>query len=405
VCQNFANKLKENRNINFHKCFEIILKDNRCEVNAEDDIGCSPLHYTVKYRNDAATIALLKRGAFINEESIFGKSPIDEISRSALEAFLDECISTRDKKLNDVHIDYNFLITPNRNRFQDSADKDGFCKEISPLKRITENEELRSLVTHPVLSSFLFLKWSKLSFLFYTNLALFSFFMITFIIFIVLCQSVAHEKRDEHPYFQIFKVLSYLQLVILMIREFLQCFLSYRHYFKSLMNWFEIALIILAWVVFLLSENFSHQNQRILRAVLILFSAFELIQIIGTLPILSISTHMVMLKRVSITFLKSIALYSILLISFGLCFFMLFGESHEDQKNDPSNDTMILTSPVMDETMYNESTNTFKDVPDIPEGQNDFASFRYPGIAILRVFVMLTGKIDDYFALIYSCII
>ncbi|KAL7015447.1 hypothetical protein ACKWTF_016460 [Chironomus riparius] len=393
VCQNFANKLKENRNINFHKCFEMILKDNRCEVNAEDDIGCSPLHYTVKYRNDAATIALLKRGAFINEESIFGKTPIDEISKSTLEAFLDECICTRDKKMNDIHIDYNFLITPNRNRFQDSADKDGFCKEISPLKRLSENEELKSLVTHPVISSFLFLKWSKLSFLFYTNLILFSFFMSTFIMFIVLCQSVPHDLRDEHPTFNIFKVLSYVQLIILMIREFLQCFLSYRHYFKSLMNWFEIALITLAWVVFLLSENFNHQDQRILRAVLILFSAFEFLQIVGTLPILSVSTHMVMLKRVSITFLKSIALYSILLFSFGLCFFMLFGESHVDQK-DAANETIILSSDDIYESMSNDSLNMPSDVPDVPEGKSDFASFRYPGIAIVRVFVMLTGEFD-----------
>lgn len=50
VCLNFANKLKDNRNINFQKCFDMIIKDKRCEVNAEDDIGCSPLHYTVKYR-------------------------------------------------------------------------------------------------------------------------------------------------------------------------------------------------------------------------------------------------------------------------------------------------------------------------------------------------------------------
>lgn len=49
VCQNFAMRNKENKNINFQKCFDLIIKDSRCEINAEDDIGCSPLHYTVSH--------------------------------------------------------------------------------------------------------------------------------------------------------------------------------------------------------------------------------------------------------------------------------------------------------------------------------------------------------------------
>lgn len=47
VCQNFAMRSKENKNVNYQKCFDLIIKDQRCEINAEDDIGCSPLHYTV----------------------------------------------------------------------------------------------------------------------------------------------------------------------------------------------------------------------------------------------------------------------------------------------------------------------------------------------------------------------
>lgn len=48
---------------------------------------------------------------------------------------------------------------------------------------------------------------------------------------------------------------------------------------------------------------------------------------------------MVMLKRVTITFFKSIALYSILLLSFGLVFYSLYGEDKalkEKQMNDTS---------------------------------------------------------------------
>ena len=381
ICQNFATKAKDNRNVDFHKCFDMVLKDSRCDPNSEDDLGCSPLHYTVRYKNDAATIALLKKGAYINEESNFGKTPIDEISYATFEKFLDECISTNvrsDKKIPDIQIDYNFLIAPNRNREVDSADKDGFCKEISTLKRISDNEELRVLVNHPVLSSFLFLKWSKLSFLFYTNLAVFSIFMIFFVAFIVLCQSEAFKNEDPGLGYKALEIVSVVSIVILMVRELFQFLLSYKHYIRNPMNWFEIVLIVLAWIVFLRIESFDNENQRLLRAILILFAAFEFLQIVGTLPFLSVSTHMVILKRVSITFLKSIALYSILLLSFGLSFFMLFGDDQNvDERSERS---------TKNETELENKTKG--------DTGSDYSKFKSPGISIVRVFVMLTGEFD-----------
>lgn len=382
ICQNFATKTKENRNVDFLKCFEMVLKDSRCDPNAEDDLGCSPLHYTVRYKNEMATIALLKKGAYINEESNFGKTPIDEIPRSTFEKFLDQCITTslrNDKKIQDIQIDYNFLIAPMRNREIDSADKDGYCMEIASLKRIADNDELRSLVNHPVISSFLFLKWSKLSFLFYTNLAFFSIFMAAFIIFIVLCQYLPKEKREDDLVYQIFEKISFMSIWLLIVRELFQCALSYRHYFRNPMNWFEVVLIVLSWIVYTSIDKFGDENQRSLRAVLILSAAFEFLQIVGTLPFLSVSTHMVILKRVSITFLKSIALYSILLLSFGLSFFMLFG----DNANQP-----------LPERTKREANVENQCCPACGEEDNDFKSFKSPGISILRTFVMLTGEFD-----------
>lgn len=390
ICQNFAGKAKENKNVSFQKCFDFVLKDARCDPNAEDDLGCSPLHYTVRYKNEAATIALLKKGAFLNEESSFGKTPIDEISLGTLERFLNECISTNlrgDKKIQDIQIDYNFLIAPNRNRETDSSDKDGYFPEISSLKRISDNEELRSLVNHPVLSSFLFLKWSKLSFLFYTNLVVFSIFMVAFIIFIVLCQYIKKDERDDSWMYLTFEKLSFVSIWMLMVREFFQLILSYKHYLKSPMNWFEIFLIVLSWIVYSpidsLKLNLDAEDKRILRATLILCAAFEFLQIIGTLPFLSVSTHMVILKRVSITFFKSIALYSILLLSFGLSFFMLFGGNHSGESK-PIDNPCNLTAEELNGTRITNDE----------EEDNGFKNFQNPGISIVRAFVMLTGEFD-----------
>lgn len=137
-----------------------------------------------------------------------------------------------------------------------------------------------------MLSSFLFLKWSKLSFLFYTNLAIFSVFMISFMLFIVLSQSIPVSKRKDNFYYIVCRFFSFVLLWVLMFRELCQLILSYKHYVKSLINWFEVALIVLAWIVMTDIIN-TDEYQRILRAVLILFAAFEFLNIIGNLPILS----------------------------------------------------------------------------------------------------------------------
>lgn len=286
-----------------------------------------------------------------------------------------------------------------------------FCKEISPLKRITENEELRNLITHPVLSSFLFLKWSKLSFLFYTNLLIFSIFMISFLLFIVFSQTFSIEEREKFYSFKAFKFLSFLFLWILILRELCQLILSWRHYFKNVINWFEIALILLAWIV--LSDEINTYNyQRELRAVLILFAAFEFLNIIGNLPILSVSTHMVMLKRVTITFFKSIALYSILLLSFGLVFYSLYGEDQVLREKNPKDERNSIFEHIdienekkaienQKEATISGLSSRFGDFegsgspipPPQSEGESDFKTFRTPLVAILRTLVMLTGKL------------
>lgn len=209
-----------------------------------------------------------------------------------------------------------------------------------------------------------------------------------------MSQTMPFEERDKSFVFQLFKFFTFVLLWVLILREVCQLILSYEHYVKSLINWFEIGLIVLAWVV--LSdyiEVYSYQRQ--LRAVLILFAALEFLNIIGNLPILSVSTHMVMLKRVTITFFKSIALYSILILSFGLVFFSLYGEDQILKEKDPEDEQNMkfeqkpveelnITSRFGDEGCFCPTAES--------EPVSNFTNFRTPGIALVRTLIMLTGE-------------
>lgn len=365
VCHHFRIDSNNNKSIDYQKCFNLVVE--QCDVNEKDDQGCTPLHYAIRYRNDEAIKKLLEKSSYIGTKNNFGETPIDDVNREVFEEFLDSCVTANVKRSGDeehaVTIDYNFLMAPKNSRSDDE-----FRQEIAPLQNIANNSELRPLILHPVLSSFLYLKWSKLRLLFYGNFLLFSIFMVSFIIFIVLCQSIPAAQRNESASYCFFFVLSVISLIILMLREMFQCILSFRNYIKSPINWFEIVLIILGWTVLLQSnEEDPNAHQRIIRAVTILFAAYEFLQLVGTLPILSISTHMVILKKVAATFLKSIALYSILLLAFAMSFYTLFGGKNDEGR-------MVEVAKPNDTEKASDCCKNDDD-----NDADEFNSFGYPG--------------------------
>lgn len=366
VCHNFGLESKNER-VDHQKCFYLVL--DHCDVNATDHHGCTPLHYAVRYQNDEAVQELLKKSSYIGTKNSLGETAIDDMNREVFEEFLNDCVTTNvrrsDSDEQEIIIDYNFLKPPKTSKANSE-----YRPEIEALQNIVENSELRPLICHPVLSSFVLLKWSKLVWPFYINLAAFSCFMVSLILFIVLSQYLPAADRKDNVLYFLSYFISIIGIVILMLREIFQCILSPKHYLKSPINWFEIALIVLAWIVLLqpTDDNSDDGTRRILRAVTILFAAYEFLQLAGTLPILSVSTHMVILKKVAITFLKSIALYSIVLFAFALSFYTLFGGKRKDET---------------------DQSKTDKD-----DDNDEFNSFGYPGIAIIKTFVMLTGEFD-----------
>lgn len=372
VCHHFGTENNDNKSINYQKCFELVV-DHCVDVNEKDNQGCTPLHYAVRYRNDEAIKCLLEKSCYIGAKNGFGETAIDDINREVFENFLDSCVTANVKRTgeeeHEVTIDFNFLMAPKGLKREDE-----FRQEIAPLQNIADNSELRPLILHPVLSSFLYLKWSKLRLLFYGNFLLFSIFMLSLIVYIVLCQSIPAAQRNDSSAYCFFYILSMISLILLMLREIFQGILSLHNYMKSPMNWFEIILIILGWTVLLQSNDKDPDDyQRIIRAVTILFAAYEFLQLVGTLPILSISTHMVILKKVATTFLKSIALYSILLLAFAMTFFTLFGKKNEEK--------------MMEEAAVKSKAGKDSDCckQDDDNDADEFNSFGYPGEVIFNL--------------------
>jgi len=95
---------------------------------------------------------------------------------------------------------------------------------------------------------------------------------------------------------------------------------SYRRYLFNVENMMESSLIILTYT--LMFAPLSPLSTKLVSALILLFSWFEVVLLIGGHP--RLSTYISMFGRISFNFTKFLSLFLSLIISFGLCFFIMF---------------------------------------------------------------------------------
>lgn len=153
---------------NRRKCFELIIADKRCNseiINQADDVKKVPLHYSCKLGCDEISKELLRRGAYIGHECV-----TNFIQKNVLEEFLDDrikCSGDINDKDFEVSIDYRFLSPPDKTKL-----------EISAPHFLATNSLLRNFILHPVISTFVLLKWKKINFIVYINVLIYFGFLL-----------------------------------------------------------------------------------------------------------------------------------------------------------------------------------------------------------------------------------
>lgn len=389
------------------KCFDLLMAHPKCNrhlINAHDEVGLPAIYYSVRYKNDYVTIQLLKNGAYIG-------TVISGMRKSLLEEFLDSTITTNHRFSDDedleIKIDYTFLSPPFKDlgitkkrakkpKVQETAitmpkspehvkilscpSHDQYQAEVKPLIKIAENNELQHFLGHPTISSFILLKWEKISFLVYINLLLIVMFMLSFIPFSVLCQTIPEDEKSSSIVYIFFQVLSFISLSLLIIREATQAMLSLKQYILSSSNWIDICLMGSALVILIFESQITNHVSRLLRTCIIMLAAAEYFNMLGMVPILSISIHTKMFKKVCVTFSKSLAFYSMMILAFAFSFFTLQGDK--------------FSKDIIKYQLYGPDNST-NDIPVTNATRNErFNNFYTVGSSIIKSFVMLTGELE-----------
>ena len=164
-----------------------------------------------------------------------------------------------------------------------------FSGGFQSLEKIIDSENLRTFITHPVLSTFINLKVRKYRLIF--NLNFFIFIVLYMIPFFLLLTLIPFKKfytdlfeeygesymRNNRTYYKLFGMTRpelfdlpyyacYIATIYLTLRECLQLFVvcnSFKDYFKKKSNQFEIILIGLSWFILYGLKNFSASDTKI----------------------------------------------------------------------------------------------------------------------------------------------
>ena len=146
---------------NYDKCLELILN---CEdvswsslINKQDRLGNTALHYAVKFWDQHTVIKLLLKGANLGLRNKRGEAPISKILPSTIETILNQhCIQYEGNPTHEefkVTFNYDFLAPPQ-------------TKVTAVISSISRSDDHQHLLKHPVINSFLELKWRSFSLLY-----------------------------------------------------------------------------------------------------------------------------------------------------------------------------------------------------------------------------------------------
>jgi ankyrin repeat protein len=310
----------------------------KVDIENRDRRGNTALYIAVERGFRDRAKLLLSEGADVR---VFerGSKILLSASLSIVKELLGDCLQSNDKPLTSIDLQLKLKYRP--------------LNKIVP--RIAESERHGDLLKHPVMSSFLILKWENLRFVFLIDVAFYLTFLVFLTTYILYSEpntlndgGAANNTTDPFSFNdsnltsgmnesnflpqlersnQFFLWLFLMALLFLLTsREIAQLLVHRWVYVQSPENWLEIFLIIATFIScsgVADGMKIKHHSS----AFALLLGWFELLLLLGRLPLLSIQQKM--FSRVSRTFLRYMMGYFPLLIAFALSFHILFKESAE----------------------------------------------------------------------------
>ena len=318
-------------NKKLESCFNLLLGKGffkNGSIEDQDSLGNTPFSIAVARGNRGRIILMLDTESGYTASAHMGQI-LQSSNKSLLEAILYDCFESNNEPAYSeelmVKIKFHALIN---------------------MMNFDVVSHHKDLLKYSIIAVVLNLLWKKLKYVYFLNMVLYVIFLVfltTYVLFSELCNlqcntgvaNIANDllshndsnvtcgMSDEWRYntSQFLRYSLMILLGFLCIREGCQLLVDHKDYIKSKEKWIALLLII---VTFTSCSGIveSIEVSRHLFAIAILLGWFELVLLLGRLPQLSV--QMEMFKTVSLTFLRFMAGYIVLILAFALSFYIIF---------------------------------------------------------------------------------
>eukprot|EP00092_Neocalanus_flemingeri_P000315 GFUD01000337.1.p1 GENE.GFUD01000337.1~~GFUD01000337.1.p1 ORF type:complete len:560 (+),score=128.32 GFUD01000337.1:393-2072(+) len=276
-------------------------------------------------------------------------------------------------------------------------------------KRSEHNEAFTNLIKHPVIASFIALKWKKTKWYFYTTSLIFMSFLLFYSVFIiylfnrpeVYCSKLEkllseknskgilfpednsgtkqeinecerHQARiskkflaDFDDNFIVCEVLFLTFFIFLSAMEIYQAIKLKRQYFKELENYIEWVVLISALITMMFKEIILQSNWeaaviRGIAAVGICAAWLELIFIIGRYPFRG-GDFSIMFYNIIKKLVRYVISMFLMIIGFAFAFMVVNYGHNQDSFENPIKSTMMTLTMALGEFNFEDMYNTFKE--------------------------------------------
>lgn len=384
--------LRQNQDI--LKCFLDLPPESNFNINATDARGNTALHYAVQNEDLASVIALLSHGADFKVRNIFDWPPLPA---AALGTLLNRSLQTSEHFPDDedykLIFNYGLILAHVRQKVGKTASKDeslplvknqdqesfkerhqgqALTSEMDLLFHLSQSQEYKNLLTHPIITSFLHLKWFRIRATYYIHLVLYVLFLILLNIYFfmdyglsdpystfknasmhkVSAETNTSEGKYQETHLERFRTiygnLTWFLLLFMLfchtVRELFKFVMSPSKYLFTLDNMLDIVLVFITSIVMFKSWDEDH-HRKLFTAFSLFLSWIELALITGRLPKLSINIEMLksVVRHYTFVFLS----YFPFIIAFAVTFYIY----HDNEAY--NNGTQVFPS------LWTAVTNTF----------------------------------------------
>ncbi|XP_024892704.1 transient receptor potential cation channel protein painless-like [Temnothorax curvispinosus] len=302
------------------------------DVRSVDDIGNTALHYALEKNWYEATTLLLKQGSYLGQVNESNNIVIANIPEFILSNYFNDCIQLKKEWTDECTIEFDYRCLMPHENFTEQQEISRATCEMEVILYIANNDTLKHLLRHPLISSFLYIKWYMIRHVLYVNFVfytMFYFFVNAYVLNMTYdissrntTQQVANDSSNTVFFASTFLTLqNNLSWVFVMgmllpftYREILQFYSCPKRYLVDLENWSQVLLMVLT-LALLCGAG------RQIGVMVILLSTWELMTLIS--HHLFPSTCIEMFRTVFFNFVRFFFPYLILIVAFTLAFYML----------------------------------------------------------------------------------